>query len=45
MAKEYYVEEVLVEVQEAERLVIVGPGGDEVSLSSECGGFLSLACC
>lgn len=45
MVKECYMEEVLLEVQEAERLVVVGPGSDEVSLSSECGGVYSLFCC
>jgi len=45
MAKEYCVEDILMEMQEAEKLVIVGPGQEEVSLSSECGGIFSLACC
>lgn len=45
MKWENNVDEILVEVQETEKLVSAGPGDQEATITSNCGGFLSLACC
>lgn len=38
-------QDIVQEVQEADQLVIMGPGGGEASITSDCGSFYSLACC
>ena len=45
MVWENNMQDIVMEVQEAEKLVIIGPGSGEASITSDCGGFFSLACC
>lgn len=45
MAWENSTQDIMLEVQEAEKLVIIGPGGGEASITSDCGAILSIACC
>lgn len=45
MKWEKNVDDILVEVQETEKLLNVGPGDSEATMTSNCGGFFSLACC